>query len=60
MWCAIADESDEQAIAAHDSNAFTAHIVAFKDSYFYCTGGMRWLYAVPIEIKDILQHDTMY
>ncbi|OXL21545.1 hypothetical protein [Psychrobacter sp. DAB_AL32B] len=60
VWCAIADESDEQAMTAHDSNAFTAHIVAFKDGSFYCTGGMRWLYAVPIKIKEILQHDKMY
>lgn len=60
VWCAISDESDKQAMTAYDSNAFTANIVAFKDGCFYCTGNMRWLYAVPIKIKEILQHETMY
>ncbi len=55
IWCAIADDSDEQAMTAHDSNDFTAHIVSFKDGSFYCTGGMPWSYAVPIEISEIIQ-----
>ncbi len=54
IWCAISDDSDEQAMTVHDSNAFTAYIVSFKDGEFYCTGGMPWLYAVPIKISEMI------
>lgn len=60
VWCAVHNDSDEYAMTADDSHAFTANIVAFKDGCFYCAGNMRWLYAVPIKIKEILQHETMY
>ncbi len=60
VWCAIADESDEQAMTDLNGNDFMAHIVAFEDGFFYCTGGMQWLYAVPIKIKEIFQHETIY
>ena len=62
IWCAISDESDEQAIEENDGNDFTAYIVAFKDGYFYCTSGMQWLYAVPIKIEEIrdIKNDCWY
>lgn len=43
----------------HDGNDFTAYIVAFEDGYFYCTGGMQWLYAVPIQINEIVHQEIM-
>ncbi len=57
IWCAIDDDSDERAIIDHD---FTAYIVAFKDGLFHCTGGMQWLYAVPIKIKEITHQDVKW
>ncbi len=62
IWCAISDESDEQAMVENDGNDFTAYIVAFEDGYFYCTSGMQWLYAVPIKIEEIreFKNDCWY
>ena len=59
IWCAIDDESDEQAMTAHDGNDFTAYIVSFKDGSFYCTGGMPWLYAVPIKISEVVEKELI-
>ena len=59
VWCAIEDESDEQAMTSLGGNDFMAYIVAFKDGFFYCTGGMQWLHAVPIKIVPITQHEGM-
>jgi hypothetical protein len=53
IWCAVDDESDEQAMMDNDGNDFTAYIVAFEKGYFHSDGGMRWLYAVPIKIEEI-------
>ena len=58
VWCAIEDESDEQAMTSLGGNDFMAYIVAFKDGFFYCTGGMQWLHAVPIKIVPITQHEV--
>lgn len=60
VWCAIDDESDEQAMTNLSGNDFMAHIVAFEDGGFYCTGGMQWLYAVPIKIVPITQHELNF
>jgi len=57
IWCAIDDDSDEQAMRDQDSNDFKAHIVSFKEGSFYCTGGMPWGFAVPIKIVEIIQHE---
>lgn len=59
IWCAISDDSDEEAMTDHDGNDFTAYIVAYEDGYFYCTGGMRWLHAVPIKINEIVHQEIM-
>nr|QJS05933.1 hypothetical protein [Psychrobacter sp.] len=59
IWCAIDDESDEQAMTAHDSNDFTAYIVSFRDGSFYCTGGMPWLCAVPIKISEVIENELI-
>ena len=59
IWCAIDDESDEQAMTAHDGNDFTAYIVSFKDGSFYCTGGMSWLCAVPIKISEVIENELI-
>ena len=53
IWCAIDDDSDEQAMTDLNGNDFMAYVVAFKDGFFYCTGGMPWLHAVPIKIVPI-------
>lgn len=60
IWCAISDHSDEQAMTDHDGNDFTAYIAAFKDGFFHCTGGMQWLYAVPIRIKELTHQDLIW
>ena len=53
VWCAMDDDSDEQAMTDLSGNDFMAYVVAFKDGFFYCTGGMPWLHAVPIKIVPI-------
>ena len=57
IWCAVDDESDEQAMMDHDGNDFTAYIVSFKNGCFYCSGGMSWLCAVPIKIVAVTQKE---
>ena len=59
IWCAIDDESDEQAMTDLSGNDFMTHVVAFEDGFFYCTGGMRWLCAVPIKIVPSTYHEVM-
>ena len=59
VWCAIDDDSDEQAITDLTGNDFTAYIVDFRDGFFYCTGGMQWLYAVPIKIVPRTDHEMV-
>ncbi|WP_350562191.1 hypothetical protein [Psychrobacter sp. CAL346-MNA-CIBAN-0220] len=51
IWCAVEDSSDEEAMADQINNDFTARIVSFTDGSFFCTGGMAWLFAVPIKIS---------
>ncbi|WP_313631643.1 hypothetical protein [Psychrobacter sp.] len=57
IWCAVDDESDEQAMVDHCDNDFTAHIVTFKNGCFYCSAGMSWLFAVPIKIVAVTQDE---
>ena len=57
VWCAVDDESDEQAIKDQCGNDFTAYIVSFKNGCFYCSGGMSWLCAVPIKIVAVTQKE---
>ncbi len=57
VWCAVDDESDEQAMMDHCGNDFTAYIVSFKNGCFYCSGGMSWLCAVPIKIVAVTQEE---
>lgn len=60
IWCAISDESDEQAMMDHEGNDFTAYIVAFENGCFRCDGGMQWSYAVPIKIVPIKYTEAIY
>ena len=60
IWCAIADESDQQATNDLNGNDFTAYIVKFQNGYFYCDGGMQWLYAVPIKISQVMESETIF
>ena len=66
VWCAISDESDEEAMLDHYGNDFTAYIVSFDDDYFYCNHGSygssfgcdcgrAWAFAVPIRIVAVGQ-----
>ena len=57
IWCAVSDESDENALEDQVGNDFTSRIVAFEDGQFYCTSGMPWKYAVPIEIVALTRYD---
>ena len=50
VWCAVSDESDQQATTDLYGNDFTAYIVKSQNGYFYCNCGMQWLYAVPVKI----------
>ena len=59
VWCAIDDDSDEQAITDLNGNDFMAYVVAFKDGFFYCTSGMQWLHAVPIKIVPVTHPEVM-
>lgn len=57
VWCAVDDESDEEAIKDQCGNDFTAYIVSFKNGCFYYSGGMSWLCAVPIKIVAVTQKE---
>ena len=58
IWCAVDDDSDEQAMMDHYSNDFTAYIVSFSEGQFYCSNVRTWAYAVPIRISAVEQ-ETM-
>ena len=60
IWCAVSDESDQEAISDLHGNDFTAYIVKFQNGYFYCDGGMQWSYAVPIKIIPIKHTEAIY
>ena len=60
IWCAVDDESDQQATSYLKGNDFTAYIVKFQNGYFYCDGGMEWLYAVPIKIRAITYTEALF
>ena len=57
IWCAVCDDSDEQAMMDHYGNDFTAYIVSFRDGYFYCSAGMPWEFAVPIKISAVMPYE---
>lgn len=58
IWCAVDDESDEQAILDHENNDFTARIVSYEDGHFICTTGAPWSYAVPIKIAPLTAEEV--
>ncbi|WP_413501617.1 hypothetical protein [Psychrobacter maritimus] len=60
IWCAVSDESDQEAISDLNGNDFTAYIVKSQNGYFYCNGGMQWSYAVPIKIIPIKYTEAIY
>jgi len=60
IWCAVGDESDQQATSDLNGNDFTAYIVEFRNGYFYCDGGMQWLYAVPIKIRPLTYEEARF
>jgi len=57
IWCAVCDESDEQAMMDHCGNDFTAYIVSYSDGFFYCSAGTPWKCAVPIKICAVMQYE---
>lgn len=57
IWCAVSDESDENAIEDQVSNDFTSRIVGFEDGQFYCENGMPWKHVVPIKIVALTLDD---
>lgn len=60
IWCAVSDESDEDAMEDQMGNDFTARIVAFREGQFYCSGDIPWLFAVPIKIIALRQSDVSF
>ncbi|WP_201534078.1 hypothetical protein [Psychrobacter immobilis] len=60
IWCAVSDESDENAMEDQMSNDFTARIVSFREGQFYCAGDMPWLCAVPIKIIALRQSEVSF
>jgi len=58
IWCAIDDDSDEQAMIDHGYNDFTAHITSFSNGKFFCSGGMPWMFAVPVKISEMTQAEV--
>ena len=58
IWCAVGDDSDEEAMLDQVDNDFTARIVSFKDGNFLCTAGMAWSFAVPIKIVPLTQDEV--
>lgn len=60
IWCAVGDESDQQATSYLTGNDFTAYIVKFQNGYFYCDGGMEWLYAVPIKMRPLTYAEALF
>ncbi len=55
IWCAVADNSDEEAMTDLDGNDFTACIVSFVGESFYCTAGVEWAFAVPIRVIALIE-----
>ncbi|MGM8898643.1 MULTISPECIES: hypothetical protein [unclassified Psychrobacter] len=58
IWCAVSDNSDEEAMSDQVDNDFTARIISFDDNGFYCTAGMAWSFAVPIKISPLTQDEA--
>ncbi|WP_201557069.1 hypothetical protein [Psychrobacter sp. 72-O-c] len=58
IWCAIDDDSDEQAMMSHGDNDFTARIIYFSEGNFFCSGGMPWRFAVPVKIREMTQTEA--
>ncbi len=59
VWCAVDDDSDEQAMMDHEGHDFTAYIVAYRDGHFYCSAGMAWRFAVPIRISEVVDDELV-
>ena len=59
IWCAVADDSDEEAMEDLANNDFTAFIVSSQENCFFCTGGMEWRFAVPIKIVAVTASEVM-
>ena len=55
IWCAVSDNSDEEAMQDLPGNDFTAFIASFSEGCFFCTCGMQWLFAVPIKIVALTE-----
>ncbi len=53
IWCAVSDNSDEEAMSDQSYNDFRAHISKFSNEQFFCTSGMAWNFAVPIKVVAI-------
>lgn len=58
VWCAVADDSDEQAMMDLDGNDFTAYVTSFKEDQFFCSDNASWSYAVPIKIVALTQEEA--
>lgn len=58
IWCAVDDDSDEQAMMDQEGNDFTACIVSCHNGEFVCSSGSSWKFAVPIKVQAITQDEA--
>lgn len=56
IWCAVSDNSDEEAMQDLIGNDFTLFIKSYEEGKFYCTGGMQWSFAVPIKVTAVTEN----
>lgn len=57
VWCAVSDNSDEEAMQDLGDNDFTLFITSYEKGKFYCTGGMQWSFAVPIKVTAVTENE---
>lgn len=50
VWCAVSDDSDDEAMQDLQGNDFTAYIVSYSEDSFFSDTGMQWAFAVPIKV----------
>lgn len=58
VWCAVSDDSDEEAIQDLVNNDFTAFISSFNEYQFYSSSGVHWSFAVPIKVCAITETEA--
>ena len=60
VWCAVSNDSDEQAVTAINKADYDCihRITSFNDGYFFCSEGNSWVCAVPVKRIEISQSEV--